>query len=61
MRTKLANLNHCAVHFLSRDAVNLSWFDCTIQYTMYTIYTIQYTILYDIYESWHDIRYGLQY
>ena len=31
MRTELANLNHCAVPFLSRAAVNLSWY----YYTMY--------------------------
>ena len=27
MRSELANLNHCAVPFLSRAAVNLSWFN----------------------------------
>ena len=27
MRAELANLNHCAVLFLSRAAVNLSWYD----------------------------------
>ena len=27
MRAELANLNHCAVLFLSRTAVNLSWYD----------------------------------
>ena len=27
MRTELANLNHSAVPFLSRAAVNLSWYD----------------------------------
>ena len=26
MRTELANLNHCAVPFLSRAAVNLCWY-----------------------------------
>ena len=26
MRAELANLNHCAVPFLSRAAVNLSWY-----------------------------------
>ena len=26
MRAKLANLNHCAVSFLSRTAVNLCWY-----------------------------------
>ena len=26
MRAELANLNHCAVQFLSRAAVNLSWY-----------------------------------
>ena len=29
MRAELANLNHCAVPFLSRAAVNLSWYVCT--------------------------------
>ena len=27
MRAELANLNHCAVLFLSRATVNLSWYD----------------------------------
>ena len=27
IRAELANLNHCAVPFLSRAAVNLSWYD----------------------------------
>ena len=27
MRAELANLNHCAVPFLNRAAVNLSWYD----------------------------------
>ena len=27
MRAELANLNDCAVPFLSRAAVNLSWYD----------------------------------
>ena len=27
MRDELANLNHCAVLFLSGAAVNLSWYD----------------------------------
>ena len=30
MRAELANLNHCAVPFLSRVAVNLSWYDITL-------------------------------
>ena len=30
MCAELANLNHCAVPFLSRTAVNLSWYDSTI-------------------------------
>ena len=30
MRAELANLNHCAVPFLSRVAVNLSWYDSSI-------------------------------
>ena len=29
LRGKLANLNHCAVPFLSRAAVNLYWYDYT--------------------------------
>ena len=27
MRVQLANLNHCAVPFLSRAVANLSWYD----------------------------------
>ena len=27
VRAELANLNHCAVSFLRRAAVNLSWYD----------------------------------
>ena len=30
MRAELANINHCAEPFLSRAAVNLSWYDSTI-------------------------------
>ena len=29
MRAELASLNHCAVPFLSRTAVNLSWYYST--------------------------------
>ena len=29
MRAELANIHHCAVPFLSRAAVNLSWYDST--------------------------------
>ena len=29
MSAELANLNHCAVPFLSHAAVNLSWYDTT--------------------------------
>ena len=32
MRDKLANLNHCAVPFLSRAAVNLCCYDYTDTY-----------------------------
>ena len=32
MRAELANLNHCAVPFLSRAAVNLSWYDNLYKY-----------------------------
>ena len=31
MRAELANLNHCAVPFLSRAAVSLSWYDSTVK------------------------------
>ena len=37
MRTKLANLNHCTVPFLSRAAVNLSCYDSTLG-VMYITY-----------------------
>ena len=37
MRAELANLNHCAVPFLSRATVNLSWYD-SIQYSDLSIY-----------------------
>ena len=30
MRAELANLNHCAVPFLSRANVNLSWYDSNL-------------------------------
>ena len=36
MHAELANLNHCAVPFLSRAAVNLTWYDCSI-WTLYNI------------------------
>ena len=32
MRIELANLNHCAVLFLSRAAVNLNWYDSIYLY-----------------------------
>ena len=32
MRAGLANLNHCAVPFLSRAAVNLSWYDSVVKH-----------------------------
>ena len=35
MRTELANLNHCAVPFLSRAAVNLSWYYLTLYTVIY--------------------------
>ena len=38
MRAELANLNHCAVPFSSRAAVNLSWYDSTL----YSVYTLLY-------------------
>ena len=42
MRAELANLNHCAVPFLSRAAVSLSWYDIISQYTYYK--QVHYTI-----------------
>ena len=39
MRAGLANLNHCAVPFLSCPAVNLSWYD-SIKYLIYKVYVI---------------------
>ena len=47
MRAELANLNHCAVPFLSRGAPNLCWYN-TITYLQYkiwhgvTVYNIEY-------------------
>ena len=51
MRAELANLNHCAVLFLSRAAVNFSWYDSTPYVTCYTstyiyLYTIPYVTPY---------------
>ena len=45
MRAELANLNNCAVLFLSRAAVNLSWYDSiskcsTIEHIVRAIITI---------------------
>ena len=65
MRAELVNLNHCAVPFLSRAAVNLSWYDSTLYIhpdndvilsTNPNIYTYNY-ILYDdiISTEWNDI------
>ena len=34
MRAELPNLNHCAVPFLSRAAVNLSWYDSTTIFSL---------------------------
>ena len=34
MRAKLANINDCAVPFLSRADVNLSWYDNSIYVTV---------------------------
>ena len=42
MRAELPNLNHCAVPFLSRAAVSLSWYDIISQYTYYK--HVHYTI-----------------
>ena len=35
MRAQLANLKHCAVPFLSRAAVNLSWYDSIVDIDIY--------------------------
>ena len=42
MRTDLANLNNCAVPFLSRAAVNFSWYDHISVYTvyLYSVYNV---------------------
>ena len=40
MRAELASLNHCAVPFLSRAAVNLSWYDYI--YETYSSFLIVY-------------------
>ena len=37
---ELANQNHCAVSFLSRTAVNLSWYDSIV----YIFHLIFYTV-----------------
>ena len=42
MRAELANLNHCAVPFLSRAAVNLCWYYIT--YSFIVIKTETYTL-----------------
>ena len=39
MRAELAILNHCAVPFLSRAAVNLSWYDNTYDTEVYLLIT----------------------
>ena len=38
MRGELANLNHCAVPFFSRAAINLSWNDDSIYNTYNEVY-----------------------
>ena len=40
MHAELANLNHCAVSFLSRAAVNLCWY----YYSIYKVYCAKYII-----------------
>ena len=49
MRAKLANLNHCAVSFLSRAAVNLSWYEATCIYCVAFIYIIRLARSFDVY------------
>ena len=34
---ELANLNHCALPFLSRAAVNLCWYNYTIHHLMWIV------------------------
>ena len=55
MRAKLANLNHCAVPFLSRAAVNLSWYDITVFYTYYNGYlflmVLQFSYQFSMYKN----------
>ena len=44
MRAELASLNHCAVPFLSRAAVNLIWYDSTCTYVQKLPYKYKYLI-----------------
>ena len=43
MRAELANLNQCAVPFLSRAAINLSWYD-SVLYSVYCIVKIGFEV-----------------
>ena len=40
MRAKLANLNNCAVPFLSRAAVNLCWYHYILYFYIMLLYNI---------------------
>ena len=44
MRAELVNLNHCAVPFLSRAAVKLSWYDSCVYCILYSVYCVVYSI-----------------
>ena len=44
MRAKLANLNHCAVPFLSRAAVKFIWYDSTMHLMLGNVLSHQHKL-----------------
>ena len=62
MRAELANLNHCAVPFLSRAAVNLSWFDSILYFLHGAFYIVRmYTVQCTLYNTGKDMIHIIQY
>ena len=49
MRAELANLNYCAVAFLSRAAVNLCWYYILLLYIVYYIMQTVYGVMCSVY------------
>ena len=47
MRAEIANLNHCAVPFLSRADVNLIWYD-SIYYVFCILYIFMCTLIFQV-------------